>query len=226
LPPPPELNLEIMEEIMGFANNPSTGVNALVRGAVTSFAFVFAQPFMDGNGRLSRFLFHKAACQDPRLAKGLVLPVSVAMKRNEGAYLKALESFSKKARQFWKVTVIDESVEAEFIGAPEIYRYWDGTECVEFGLRMAQEALDRDLQDESAFLQSFDRAYRAVNDAVDMNNDDLVHLIRSVLQNQGVLSNNRRKQLIAKGHLPAIVDRAMAVLTECLAAGWAWSASR
>lgn len=217
LPPPPDLNLEIMDEIMSFANNPGTGVDALVRGAVTSFAFVFSHPFMDGNGRLSRFLFHKAACQDPRLANGLVLPVSVAMKRNEGDYLKALESFSKKTRHFWKVTVIDELVKAEFTGAPEIYRYWDGTECVEFGLRMAQEALDRDLQNESAFLQRFDQAYRAVNDAVDMNNDDLVLMIRSVLQNKGVLSNNRRKQLIAKGHPTAIIDKAIAVLTECLA---------
>ena len=97
---PAHLEKEIMDEIMSFANNPGTGVDALVRGAVTSFAFVFAHPFMDGNGRLSRFLFHKAACQDPRLANGLVLPVSVAMKRNEGDYLKALESFSKKTRRF------------------------------------------------------------------------------------------------------------------------------
>ena len=82
---------------------------------------------------------------------------------------------------------------------------------------MAQEALDRDVQNESAFLQSFDQAYRAVNDAVDMNNDDLVLLIRGVLQNKGVLSNHRRKQLIAKGHPPAIIDQAMAVLTACFA---------
>ncbi len=112
--------------------------------------------------------------------------------------------------------MIDELVKAEFTGAPEIYRYWDGTECVESGLRMAQEALDRDLQNESAFLPRFDQAYRAVNDAVDMNNDDLVLMIRSVLQNNGALSNNRLKQLITKGHPTAIIDKAMAVLTECL----------
>ena len=98
-----------------------------------------------------------------------------------------------------------------------VLAFVDGTECVEFGLHMAQEALDRDLQNESAFLQRFDRAYRAVNDAVDMNNDDLVLMVRSVLQNDGALSNNRRKQLVAKGHPPALLDRAMAALTECLA---------
>jgi len=30
----------------------------LVRAAVVSFAFVFIHPFMNGNGRLSRFLIH------------------------------------------------------------------------------------------------------------------------------------------------------------------------
>ena len=33
----------------------------------------------------------------------------------------------------------------EFNGPPEIYRYWDATPCAEFGLQMAQEALDKDL---------------------------------------------------------------------------------
>jgi Fic family protein len=42
---------------------------------------------MDGNGRLSRFLFHHALCQSGKLEKGLLLPVSVAMKRNEEDYL-------------------------------------------------------------------------------------------------------------------------------------------
>ncbi len=216
LPPPPALNVQLMDEIMAFGNHRESGVDPLVRGSLLSFSFVFAHPFMDGNGRLSRFLFHKAVCQDARLTQGLVLPVSMAMKRNEPGYLQALQSFSKKARAFWSVVLVGDEVKATFKGAPEMYRYWDGTECVEFGLRMAQEALDRDLRDESAFLHNFDRAYRAVNEAVDMNNNDLVLLVRSALQNQGVLSNNRRKMLIARGHPPEMLDTAVTALNEGL----------
>lgn len=36
-----------------------------------------------------------------------------------------------------------------FKGDPEIYRYWDATDCVAFSLQMASEALDHDLRDES-----------------------------------------------------------------------------
>ena len=45
--------------------------------------------------------------------------------------------------------------------------------------------LDHDLRAESVFLRRFDRVYKAVNDAVDMNNNDLVLLVRASLQNNG-----------------------------------------
>ena len=79
-------------------------------------------------------------------------------------------------------------------------RYWDATPCAEFGLQMAHEALDKDLRGESAFLARFDRVYKAVNDAIDMNGNDLALLVRFAVQNGGQLSLNRIKQFIAKGH--------------------------
>ncbi len=217
LPPPPDLAGELMDEVMGLVNEPDPAVDPLVRASLVCFAFVFVHPFLDGNGRLSRFLFHKVACQDARLSSGLVLPVSIAMKRHERDYLAALESFSRPARQCWDALLVDTQVYAEFKGAPEIYRYWDATACVEFGLRMAQEALDKDLRDESTYLLRFDRAWRAVNDQLDMNNDDLLLLVQSVLQNAGTLSKNRRRQFIAKGHPEALIDQATDIAAQASA---------
>jgi hypothetical protein len=208
VPPPPDLTRTVMDSIMSLCNDRASHVDALVRGSLASFAFVFAHPFMDGNGRLSRFLFHKVACSDKRLANGLVLPVSVAMKRHENAYLAALQSFSKPARALWDVTYIsDDQIIQDFRGDPEIYRYWDATACVEFGLRMSREALHHDLQQEMHFLHRYDAVYRAINDAVDMNNNDLVITARSIVQH-GSLSANRHKQLIAKGHRPELIEAA------------------
>ncbi|MFG6416966.1 Fic family protein [Roseateles sp. DC23W] len=217
LPPPPELVQSVMDAVMALCNDRESKIDALVRGSLASFAFVFAHPFMDGNGRLSRFLFHKVACADPRLANGLVLPVSMAMKRNERDYLAALQSFSKPSRAFWDVTFIsDDQIYEDFRGQPEIYRYWDATACVEFGLRMADEALQRDLRQEMDFLRRFDVVYQAINDAVDMNNNDLVLVARTIAE-KGDLSNNRTKQLIAKGHDPALVRAAIDAALEALA---------
>jgi hypothetical protein len=213
VPPAPDLMLAIMAEIMVFANNTDAGIDPLVRGALASFGFVFAHPFMDGNGRLSRFLFHKVVCASGLLPNGLVLPISVAMKRNEDQYLQVLQSFSKPARALWQVTAIDDvRMDTHFNGDPANYRYWDATQCVTFGLRMAQEALDLDLRQESDFLRRFDAVYKAVNDEVDMNNNDLTLMVRSCLQNNGLLSNHRRKQFIAKGHPAELVDRAQEIV--------------
>ena len=70
---------------------------------------------------------------------------------------------------------------------------------------------------ESVFLRRFDRVYKAVNDAVDMNNNDLVLLVRASLQNNGKLSNHRLKQLVAKGHPAALLAEAQQAVYATLA---------
>jgi Fic family protein len=90
---------ELTDDLMAFANAAPRFVDPIVAASVLSFGFVYIHPFMDGNGRLSRFLFHQALCQSGRLEKGLLLPVSVAMKRNEADYLAALQQFSRLARE-------------------------------------------------------------------------------------------------------------------------------
>jgi hypothetical protein len=138
------------------------------------------------------------------------------MKRNESEYLQALQSFSRPPRQFWQVAVENDDVRASFEGPEEIYRYWDATACVEFGLRMSEQALTRDLREESDFIHRFDRAWRAINDRVDIANNDLVILTRSILQNKGALSNSRRKQFLSKGYTSEILSAAEQAAREIL----------
>jgi Fic family protein len=192
---------ELMQSIMDWVNDPPPGQSALVIGALASFAFVFVHPFMDGNGRLSRFLFHKAVCQTDVLQQGLVLPISVAMKRNEGQYLQALKSFSTPARRLWEVTVLDDdNFDLKFTGDPSSYRYWDATPCVEFGLRMAEQSLEIDLRQETDYLQKYDAIWRRVNERIDLNSNALSLLVRLCLQNEGRLSSGKRKGFLAKGY--------------------------
>src|SRR3990167_2946871 len=108
VPPPPALLDTIMDGIMRAADPAQRrDIDPLVRAALVSFGFVFAHPFMDGNGRLSRFLVHYTLCQTGALERGHILPISAAMKRHEADYLGALQSFSKPARQLWNVSWID-----------------------------------------------------------------------------------------------------------------------
>lgn len=184
-----------MAELVALTWSTQKTVDPLVVAAIASFGFVFIHPFMDGNGRLSRFLFHHALCQSGKLARGLLLPVSVAMKRNEQEYLATLQQFSVPARERWKVLWMDEGNYAfEFKGSAAIYRYWDATACVEFGYRMAEQALEIDLRKETEFLARYDAVFKAVDAQYDVRGSDLATLVRCCLENDGRLSKNWRKQ--------------------------------
>ena len=212
VPPAPEHLVPLMEGLTQLANQKDSGIHPLVLGALVSFGFVFAHPFMDGNGRLSRFLFHKIACRGAGLLNGLVLPVSAAMARHEARYLEALCSFSVPARELWTVAkVSDMEYACTFDGDPAIYSYWDATSCVQFGLEMAQDALLHDLHEEVHFLRRFDRVYTAINRELDMNNNLMNLLVRLLVQGDGELSINKRKMFLAKGCTAAVLDEAQRI---------------
>lgn len=196
VPPSPELLATLMPQFMQIANTAPKYLDPIVAASIASFGFVFLHPFMDGNGRLSRFLFHHALCRSGQLSNGLLLPVSIAMKNDEHGYLNALQSFSKPARSSWSVHWIDdEHFDFTFNGKDSIYRYWDATPCVEYGIKMAGQSLDIYLRQETEYLARFDRIYKLANDEYDIRNNDLHLMIVSALQHNGTISKNRRKQL-------------------------------
>lgn len=216
VPPPPEHVPSLMANLLQLANTAQkAGVDPLVMGAIVGFGVVFVHPFMDGNGRLSRFLFHHLVNGSGLLPKGMVLPVSLAMKRHEDQYVAALKDFSKPARAAWEVSRTDgDRVELRFRGEPETFRYWDATEAVRFCLAMAQEALDTDLRAEGAFFGMYNRLYAAVNAVVDMSNNALVNLLLSALKNNGVIPSGRLQQLLSEGQPPKILRLAQQAIAQ------------
>ena len=64
----------------------------IVAAATLSFGFVFIHPFMDGNGRLHRYLIHHVLAQSGFSPKGMIFPVSSVMNDEIDAYLSALKS--------------------------------------------------------------------------------------------------------------------------------------
>lgn len=216
VPPWPELSAQLMGEWMAFANSAPGRVDAIVVASIACFGFVFIHPFMDGNGRLSRFLFHKALCASGKLGKGLLLPVSVAMKRHEADYLAVLQQYSRQARERVQVTWIDEGEYTfDFKADDAIFRYWDATPCVEFGFRMAAEALDVELRKETQFLARYDRVVRVVDARVDIRGNDLATLVLIGLDNEGAISTKKRKRFADR--VPeAVFDLIEAAVREAL----------
>lgn len=119
------------------------------------------------------------------------------MKRNEEDYLATLQQYSRAVRERWGVRWIDEGQYAfKFNGHPALYRYWNATSCVEFGYRMAEQALEVELRKETQFLARYDEIGKTVNERFDLRGSDLATLVRCCLDMDGTLSKGRRKQFI------------------------------
>ncbi|MDR7149819.1 hypothetical protein J2W49_001774 [Hydrogenophaga palleronii] len=198
VPPRPEMVVPLMTPLMALANRPPKGLDPLVHAAIISFGFVYIHPFMDGNGRLSRFLVHHCLGQSNALPTAFVLPVSVALRRHEDAYLEALHAFSKPARELCHVTWGgDANYAFDWLPeADEAFRFMDLTACVEFTMRMAQVALQKDLLGEAQWLGDFDLVYAQIKARFDIRDNDLSHLVAAAFHNGGVVSKNIRKKYI------------------------------
>jgi hypothetical protein len=195
LPPPPEIASDLINELISFANADHAGIDSIIVASIVSFGFVYIHPFMDGNGRLARFLFHQSLCQSGRLENGMLLPVSVAMKRNESEYLSTLQEYSLPSREQWSVKWIDrDQYDLKFKGNKSIYQYWDATKQVEFCYRMAEQALEIELKNETEFLVRYDKITKAIDQQFDVRGSVLSTLVIMCLDNNNKLSNNRRNQ--------------------------------
>ena len=196
VPPSPNLCRELMQEWEQLTNQLPEHVDPIVLGAVISFGFVFLHPFMDGNGRLSRFLFHHVLCRSGQLANGLLLPVSAVLYNREREYLEALSAYSSETRPFWQVDYLDaENFAFEFKGHESIYRYWDGTDCAELMAEACDEAMEHYIKQEVAYLNQYDTLKRHINKRYDINDRTLSKLVVFCLEQNGKISKKRRDQL-------------------------------
>lgn len=224
LPPPPERVSELMDGLMRMANARGGNVPPIVKAALVSFGFVFVHPFMDGNGRLSRLLAHHSLCLQGALptvnGNPAILPLSVAMKRNEAGYLAALESFSKPARQLWDVTCIaDNEFLFDFRSSPLVYAHWNGEAACEFVTRCAEQALEQSLIDETAFLQAYDRAYEQIDREFDLPNRTINLLIQWIRQNNGRMPERHKSATEVLLLKPPQIERIEAIVADCFTRG-------
>jgi len=167
-------------------------LDPVVLAACLSFGFVYMHPFVDGNGRLHRYLIHHVLAENGFNPPGLVFPVSAVMLEKIDIYRNVLEKYSSKLLPFiqWEPTK-DNNVRV-LNKTADYYRYFDATPQVEFLYYCVQRTIDYDLVEESQFLQRYDQFKIAVNEIVDMPDKTIDLLFRFLHQNEGTLSLRAR----------------------------------
>ena len=169
-------------------------VHPVCSAAVAAFGFVFVHPFLDGNGRIHRFLVHNVLARRGFTPQGVLFPVSAAMLRDTTAYDRALETFSTPIQPFVQYAMNAEEQMEVSNQTADLYRYFDATTQTEYLFDCIEDAIRRDLRAELDFLKFRDAAVRAVMDVVDMPNQRAALLVRTIHQNNGKLLEDKRQQ--------------------------------
>lgn len=195
VPARPEDVPGLMNGLVGFSEAlraKPDGMDPVVAAASLAFGFVFIHPFMDGNGRLHRYLVHEVLSSSGFTPKGIVLPVSAVILANLDKYVHALERFSRplQARTIYNPDV----PQAPATGNDALYfRYFDLTEQASFLYWALERTVEHDLEQEIAFLLGFDAARSRLGGMLDWPAHSLDLFIRLVHQNEGTLSKTKHQ---------------------------------
>jgi Fic/DOC family len=194
VPPRPDDARQLMDGLVDLSErlraNPAE-LDPIVAAASLSFGFVYIHPFMDGNGRLHRYLIHEVLSTSGFTPKGIVLPVSAVILANLDEYVGALETFSKPLTA--RTSYNPDAPDIPASGNESVYyRYFDATAQTEFLCRALERTIEHDLDQEISFLLGFDNARKALDAEIDWPAHSLDLFIRVVHQNGFKLSKNKR----------------------------------
>ena len=162
--------------------------DAVLAATIIAFGFVFIHPFVDGNGRLHRYLIHHVLAKKEFTKQGVIFPISASILDHINDYRKVLENYSHPLLDFiqWKETT-NHNIEVtnETI---DFYRYFDATKQAEFLYDCVNDTLESVIPNEVNYLQKYDSFKQYLDNNFEMPDKTVAMLVMFLEQNNGVLS--------------------------------------
>ncbi len=163
-------------------------LNPVLQASLLAFGFVFIHPFIDGNGRIHRYLIQQILAECEFIPFSIVLPISAVILENIDAYRQVLEQYSHPRLAFiqWKedahknIVVLNETI--------DLYRYFDATKQAEFLFKCVDYAIRQSLPQEIIYLQQHDLMKEALKKDFGMTDNQSSLMIHFLSQNNGLLS--------------------------------------
>ncbi len=187
----------LMEGLIEFDHGAGQQIDPVIAAAALAFGFVYIHPFVDGNGRIHRYLIHHVLTQRDFNPTGVVFPVSSAILEDIDTYRSVLESYTTPLLSFieWKPT--DDYNVHVLNDTADFYRYFDATLHAEFLFQCVAKTIVEDLPNEATFLKNYDQFRARLDSIVDMPDRTTDLLFRFLEQNNGKLSNRALKKEFA-----------------------------
>ena len=169
-------------------------IDPVVAAAMIAFGFVFIHPFVDGNGRIHRYLIHHVLAERGFAPKGIVFPVSAVILERIDEYRQVLEAYSRpRLKHICWQSLPDGNVEV-LNQTIDLYRYFDATRQAEFLYECVTRTIEHNLPEEILFLERYDRMKSAVTERFDMPDHTVDLLVGFLGQNNGVFSKRAKER--------------------------------
>ncbi len=166
----------------------------VLTAAEIAFGFVFMHPFVDGNGRIHRYLIHHLLAKMNYTPQGIIFPVSAAILERITDYRHVLENYSHPILEFieWRKTrnnnieVLNETL--------DYYRYFDATPQAEFLFDCVDYTINKIIPEEVDYLLKYDALKSWLDDTFQMPDKTVALLIRFLEQNNSTISKRAREK--------------------------------
>lgn len=194
----------------------SARIHPVLFTAAASFAFVYLHPYLDGNGRVHRYLIHDLMVRTGVFDRETIVPVSAFIQREADRYAEVLQSVSNRIMSTIRVSPM-----APMDSEPRLltenpwwlYAFWDATQAVEFVGDALDQTLRHDIGAEMRYLERFHEAVERLESELDVSNDSARKLATFISQNGFSLSKTKRDRHF-EGFSSSDISQAEAVIRE------------
>jgi Fic family protein len=163
-------------------------IDPVLVAAELAFGFVFIHPFVDGNGRLHRYIIHHILAKMEFTKQGIIFPISASILDHIKNYNEILEAYSHPILEHinWQPTpdnnvkILNETI--------DYYRYFDATLQAEFLYDCVEDTLTNIIPFEVDYIEKYDAFKRYIDDTYEMPDNTISLLVRFLEQGKGKLS--------------------------------------
>ena len=191
----------------------SSDMPAIAKAAALSSSFVYIHPFMDGNGRLSRYIMQDTLYRDKVIDQQCALPLSSGILKDIGGYYRLLSETSRLIMKSVHFELLDNYSVTVLNDTAELYRHLCFDAHASYLSDVSRKVAVELIPDELEKLQQFDRLMEHLNESLDLSEKDLGLIANLLIGSQGKISVKKRTGTLQPIHTDDL-NRAEAIYAD------------
>lgn len=219
IPPKSEDVEKLMEALLYFYNKNKDSLNYLVLASILSTQFVLIHPFLDWNGRTSRFLLQYSLLNSWVWViwdNKIILPVSAYIALNKDVYYKQLEEISGVLLDFIDYDEKNDGDIEVLNDTSMVYRNLDFTDILNYFYGVLEDSINIDYKRELEYIYRFHKVYTLIDSSYNISSNNVSFITKNLIENNWELSKNKFKILEKRWVSRDILEEINKLFSKCL----------